>query len=307
MEYFVGNVLKEARRELSKITEDALFVDGQFKYSKNFFIEWVKIRINDFNKNFLGICCGQTGSGKSWSMIRFCEMIDPNFNINNIVFSSSEFMDLLNSGILKKGSCILFEEGQVSMDRRSWYSISNKMINYILSTFRHLNLSVIFTTPELTYIDSNSVKLFHCYLETEHIDFNNDTSTIRPKLIQTDHRTGKTYYKYLRVFMDNRIHILDRLILKKANKQLLAQYEIKKKQFTENLNRRISLEIKKIEEIQGIKNEKIKVLTEQEEYIYKLHSSGYSISQISQVTGKRPDQLYAILSKVRNKGIEIVG
>ena len=221
---------------MTKITDSALFIDGPMTYSNNYLVEFTKTRVLKYNKNWMAICCGQTGSGKTYSMMRYGELLDPNFTINNIVFKVSEFMNLLNSGTLKRGAVILFDEAGTGIPKKEWYSMANKMFNYVLQTFRHLNLIVIFTTPSLDFIDSDSRKLFHCYFETKGIDKYKRICYTKPFLIQPNAKTGKIYYKYLRIFVDSRVNIMDTAGFKPPSKHLRLQYELKKKIFTEELN-----------------------------------------------------------------------
>ena len=53
-------------------------------------------RINRYNKNWLCIVCGATGSGKSYTALKIAETVDPNFNIKKVVFTAKDFMNLIN-------------------------------------------------------------------------------------------------------------------------------------------------------------------------------------------------------------------
>jgi len=113
-------------------------------------------------------------------------------------------MALLNSGELHTGNMIIFDEAGVGIPSREWYSISNKVISYILQTFRRENLGVMFTTPSLDFIDSQARKLFHSYLETKHINREEKYVTLKYMNIQNNPKEGKIYYKYPRVMIDGR-------------------------------------------------------------------------------------------------------
>lgn len=290
---------------MSKITEDALIVrsDEGFKYSTDYFTEWAKCRVLDYNKNIIGVAIGDTGSGKTWSAIRLGELIDPNFNIDNVVFSASEFLALLNSGRLHKGSVIVYEEVQLSMNKRKWYALSNSIMNQVLSTFRNLNLVVIFTTPDLSYFDSQGQKLIKVIFETKSIIKEKNLSVVSPKILSINHITGKIYFKYMRVVKDGEVRVMDKLLLQKASHKLLAEYELKKKQFNDALNKRVELELRKFEGniVEETKNEK--VLTDREKKVYDLISEGYSLEQISQATGMNYNVVATIKHKIRSKGL----
>ena len=78
---------------------------GYAEAPKNLLTGYIKQRIKR-NKNFLACITGPTGSGKTYSALRLAERLDSEFDASRIVFTPQEFIDLLNSGTLKKGSVI---------------------------------------------------------------------------------------------------------------------------------------------------------------------------------------------------------
>jgi len=210
----------------------------------------IKNRIKRKNKNWLAIVCGETGSGKSFSALRLGEMIDPEFSIDNVVFRIEDFMRLLNSKKLKKGSVIIFDEAGVGIPAREWYTISNKAINYVLQTFRHKNLGVIFTTPDFSYIDAQTRKLFHNYIETVSIDFKKEYVKVKFFQIQFNPRYGKVYWHYSITKVNGRVKTIHKTNIKKPSKELIQAYEKKKKQFTETLNIEVEDMVKLVREKQ---------------------------------------------------------
>jgi len=79
------------------------------------FLSAIQTRLLKLNKNFLACCVGPPGSGKSFAMMRIAEILDPEFNIDRVVFSSEQFRQLLNSGTLKPGSFIVWDEAGVGV------------------------------------------------------------------------------------------------------------------------------------------------------------------------------------------------
>ena len=133
------------------------------------FVDLFRRRIRN-NKNCLVIFTGDTGSGKSYGALRFAEKLDPEFNEKRIVFTPDKFLEIIrHDKELHSGNVIIFDEAGVGMASREWYSIQNKILSYVLQTFRFKNLIVIFTVPDFTYIDSQARKLFHFYFETSKI------------------------------------------------------------------------------------------------------------------------------------------
>lgn len=197
------------------------------------------------NKNFLLFISGSTGSGKSWSSLAIAEMVDPEFNIDRVVFTALELMELINHGKLKRGSAIVFEETGVELSNKNWQSVFNKMISYLLQTFRHRNFILILNAPFLDFIDSSMRKLFHGELRTVSINRKKNTVKMRPLLLQYNSRLKKHYFKYLRIRTPKGIVPIARWNIPRPSSKLIREYEVKKRRFTDALNREILEQLKK--------------------------------------------------------------
>lgn len=197
----------------------------------------IRTRITRRNLNWLCIICGPTGSGKSYTGLEVAYEICPKrFKADYVVFTANEFMTLLNSGKLRKGDVIIFDEAGVGIPAREWYSISNKMLGYVIQTFRNLNIGVIFTVPDSSFIDTQARKLFHMMIETNAIDYKNKTVVSTLVNLQTNPRYGDTYYKYTILNDEKGPYQVDRIAFHKPPQWLIDAYEEKKKRYTEALN-----------------------------------------------------------------------
>ncbi len=264
-------------------------------------VSYIKQRIKK-NKNFLGFISGQTGSGKSYAGMSICEMCDPEFNAERIIFSGKELLSLINSGKLKKGSAILFDEAGIDLSNRSWQSVTNKLLNFLLQTFRHRNFILIFTSPYLDFVDAATRKLFHAEFSTVNIDFKRQTTKIKPQLIQYNGRLRKFYYKYLRVISPNgSISPIRFWHVPKPSNDLLKQYEKKKTNFTDKLNKSIELDLAKLE---GKKS--YKPLTDKQEEILEYLKMGKTPIEISKIMGVHSSLIYTQINNIRKKGYRIM-
>jgi len=102
---------------------------------------------------------GETGSGKSYSALTIAELIDPEFNIDKVVFEPKDFLKLLDTA--KRGDVIVFDEAGVGIPAREWQTIQNKLFGYVLQVIRYKNIGIIFTVPHLNFIDSQARRLIH--------------------------------------------------------------------------------------------------------------------------------------------------
>jgi len=202
-------------------------------------IKNIKNRMIYYNQNWLGLICGPTGSGKSFSGLRIAEEVDDTFHIGRVVFTAEEFMQVLNNG-MKQGQIIIWDEAGVGMASREWYSISNKAINYVLQTFRHLNLGVIFTTPSISYIDSQARRLFHSYIETYEVDRKRKQVKARWFTVSYSPRSDKIYHIYRRYKREKKN--LTRINI--PSKELIDAYEKKKKAFSQSLRMDVLEDVK---------------------------------------------------------------
>jgi ABC-type oligopeptide transport system ATPase subunit len=223
----------------------------------NSWARWMVGRTLRQNKNNLISVIGQTGSGKTYTAISICEIMSKMdgvpFGIDYVVFSLRELMDLINSGKLKRGSKIIFDEPQVSISAREFQSEANKVFNYLLSTFRHRNLTLFFCTPFETLLDKNSRRLFHARFETMSINRNNNTCRIKPRFIEySDFKTDAYRKQLIVMFKDENGRGKSQKLfywdVPKPSDKLIELYEQKKLEFTNNLNKNISERLKRFDE-----------------------------------------------------------
>ncbi len=211
---------------------------------------WVRYILHriESNKNFIMMISGPTGSGKTWAGLCLGEMLDKNFNVDRVIFKGAELMKLINSGELKTGSVILWDEAGIDLSSRTWQSVMNKMLNFLLQTFRHKNIILIMTAPYGDFIDVSSRKLFHAEFETAGINKAKKTCTIKPKLLQYNPSNKKWYRKYLKIIREKGGLVkIERWAIPKPSKELIKEYETKREEFTTLLNKQIERSLVKIE------------------------------------------------------------
>jgi len=213
---------------------------------KGFFNNYIDRRVKT-NRNFVAAITGSTGSGKSYSALREGEVLDETFDVDNICFQPKEFMNLINGvtkKLKKKGAVLVYDEIQVSHGHLDYRSMQSKMLNYVLQTFRHRNFILFMTSPHFSYINASCRKLFHCRMETVHINQKLKLCKLKPLLLQTNQSSGKIYQKYLRVSIKGQgTFPLKSINVRMPSKDLIKAYEEKKNKFTEDLNIKITKEL----------------------------------------------------------------
>jgi hypothetical protein len=195
------------------------------------------------NQNYICIFTGGTGTGKTYDAISFAHDIDPNFDASRIVFTATDFIKISRSG-LRPGSVIIWDEAGVGISAREWFSIQNKVISYVLETFRRDNLILIMTTPHMKFIDTKVRALLHGYCETiDPTIHGSQFGWVKYFHITTSSRSGNTMFIYPRIKeISGKIVALRGKSASEGNIHFDAPpdfitepYELKKKEFTEKL------------------------------------------------------------------------
>jgi len=231
-----------------------------YKQGEHSWVRYIKMRIRS-NLNFLALAEGSTGVGKSWAMLSVAYLIDPSFEPRQVAFSFQEVMQIINSDWFKekKWKIIVFDEPQVSISNRQWQSLTNKLFNYLLSTFRHINCILLFATPYADFIDIASQKLLHCKFEVKGHSAKTNLTTIRPKLLQYNSKLHKTYEHSLWVMHKGQLGGSTKLTkwnVPKPPQHLIDPYEEKKTAFTSKLNKSIQSQLFMMDAKQDKKDKK---------------------------------------------------
>jgi hypothetical protein len=227
-----------------------------------YWVTYIKNRIAK-KKNFLGIITGPTGSGKSWSGLSICYQVDPTFKPERIVYKIEQLMKLINENKVESGQAILWDEVGVDLSSRNWQGLINKLINFLLQTFRNKRIILIMTCPYTDFVDANTRKLFHAEFLTQSIDYQNKKVKTKPHIIQYNPRSRKFYYKFLRIRTKLGVAPLKYWNIPKSPDWLIDAYEETKTKFTNALNKDIERQVKQFRtDKEGV--DKRKELTEKQ-------------------------------------------
>ena len=285
-----------------------------YKKGEQSWIRYIKKRI-DHNLNFLALAQGPTGIGKSWSMLSVAYLIDKDFEARQIAFSFREVMEIINSDWFDKKDwqIILFDEAQTEMSNRKWQSLTNNLINLLLSTFRHRNIILLFTSPYSDFLDSQSMKLMHCIFDCKGWNKKTNKSLLRPKLLQYNSKMKKFYEHSLFIIKEGRTNKLISWKLNKPPKHLIKLYEKLKIKFTDQLNKKILSELdraegkKEEEEPEGTLNP-----NSMQPQIWEVAQKGYTnqkdllnkLSKVMKIKIEQPN-LSVNIKRMKKKGYDI--
>ena len=272
------------------------------KLPSNPFVIWVKGRIKK-NRNAIILVNGSTGSGKSYASISLAQEIakelGTSFNVNDNL--SFKFTDLLQKMNLEQnqgaGVCFVFEEvGSIGSGAasRQWQSKTNLFFNSFVQTSRHRNQILIMNCPSYSALEKSVRALIHTQLETLYINPKEKVCYLKPYICQTNSRTGKTYFKYLRVKYDGKQFKFNKLGLKHPGDKAVDEYEKMKMTFTTELNQMI---------IDSDKGEsKLKPLSPEQKEWKVLWDQGKNVKEIAEIRGYSERNSSKHKQRIENKG-----
>jgi hypothetical protein len=111
---------------------------------------------------------GEMGSGKSLAAVSIASRIDPSFKSNpRIVYTVMDFLETLRK--MKKGQALIFDECGVGVPAREWQKIQNKIMSVLAQILRFKNVCVIFTTPNIRFIDINLRESMNAFVKPRYI------------------------------------------------------------------------------------------------------------------------------------------
>ena len=229
---------------------------------QDYWISYMQDKVSGtIKRNMVILLIGKPGSGKSYSGLEICKMVDPSFDVETrVIFKARELLELIRYGKLKPGSAILFEEVGIDMDSHKWQSIQNKIMKYLLETFRHRRLILIMTTPYRSYIAKGSRILIDAEFEAFSIDYEEQKCILKPKFLEYNDRSGVVYEKYLKIINKRGTSKLKHWRIAKPCDEMLDAYEVKKKGFTDALYEKLMKDIDGADELAKAKSQYYKCL-----------------------------------------------
>jgi len=231
----------------------------------------IKRRLLKNNQNILVAITGKTGSGKSYSTLSICELyynevLNKEFPIENCCFSLEELMKRLRSGQLKKGDLLILEEAGVNAGSLDFQNKIVKMFNYLLQSFRSLNVGLIVNLPMFSMLNKQSRMLMHLHLQTVTIDKDKKIAILKPLWLQYNQHSGKLYLHRPEVYNDGVPEKIDYIVCPLPSSELRKKYEQKKENFLFGLVDEFNKEIEKVKD-----KDRIRMRDEHKEIFHLYH------------------------------------
>jgi len=229
----------------------ARLIHGNPEQEGDMIIKWLKQRLLINNKNVLSANLGATGSGKSYRDLRIAELhykrnLNKPFPPENICFGVEQIMERLQSGELIRGEVLICEEAGVNLGSLDFQNRVVKLFNYVLQSFRSMNIAIFFNLPYLSMLTKQARMLIHITFESVSIDQKNKVNTCKPFFHQVNQQSGKVYRKYPRVKVNGNQKTIKRFDFSLPSQYLIDAYETKKNNYLINMTKDFSREINQI-------------------------------------------------------------
>lgn len=249
------------------------------------------------------IATGMPGSGKSWALLSYFSLVDPDFDVDSQCFFKA--LDLIkefkNDRVLK-GKPFMFDEAGIDANSLKWQNEINQGLNAFFQTARHRNYIFGMTVPFINFVSKGVRTLMNCHFIAEGWNSKNETK-VKPRVLQYNGDMDKFYRKRLLIRLKGGVDFVNEIRLPKPRAKLVNQYEKKKKEFTTDLFGNI---IEKIEENQE-KRKKTSTLnlTFKQEQVLKKLKEGKRAIDIAREMGDIPQVIHGVIVGLRKKGVKV--
>lgn len=211
----------------------------------------------------------KVGNAKSVTAVKLGEVLDSEFNIDKVTFSTRDFLARLDDVEKTKtpSQVVILDEAAISAPSSEWYSVSNKMLHYAFVSSRYLRAVSILVTPSFAFIDSRLRSLVNFWgYPTRYAD-SGTTDTVKLKMFQvrTDLEGERRFFKKITMYNndDKRMVKFNSFIVSMPSKKLFEEYEAKSLAFKKELRGSLIKQIDDYEakqEGKGVKELNAKVL-----------------------------------------------
>ncbi len=110
-----------------------------------------KKKVLEADQDRIYVVTGREGLGKSTLTMQLAATIDPNFNLDNIVFTPEQFAEKIKKA--KRGTAIIYDEGFSGLSSKSSISRENKKLVQLLMECRQLNLFIFIVLPSFFLLE----------------------------------------------------------------------------------------------------------------------------------------------------------
>lgn len=200
-------------------------------------------RMHQKNQMFSAVVVGKPGSGKSWTAMSICELLDRTlesgnrFDLSRITFGAKEFADAVKKK-KKMGSMFIVDDAGITVYSREAMIKTVRDITKIFQTIRFRNYGIILTLPSWSMLDKNIRWLVDAYIEMV------EPGVFKYMWVKPNAYSGEVFRNYP-IRMDTEEHPegmsfrrpvkVKRFAVDKPSQELRGGYEKKKSDYMDKL------------------------------------------------------------------------
>ena len=200
----------------------------------------------------------RTGTGKSYTGLKFGQEMDRDFGMHKVVYFPKDFLDVMDY-IEDRGEMsqmVLVDEGEVTAPAHLWASFTNSAIGYTLATFRYLKCNACFCSPTFAWLDKRIRFLVSHWGITEKkyddkIEPGKKQSRVELKMyeLRTNFMGDKLFAKKIKIRTADGVFRLGTINVKMPDESLAEEYEKKSRKFKQHFRAKVSKDIQKFIEM----------------------------------------------------------
>ena len=177
-------------RMLTRVVNPVGAVQGQSSPSR-WLVNWIARRIRENRPGNL-VATGETGSGKSYNMMRLGVNVDEDFTVDNILFTIPDFITKLNTRP-PAGTVLMVDEAGLFASNRDWHQDQQMLFGKTAQSMRYRGILVFYTVPRLPFVDITTRQLIQILLESMPTRGRMKPFFIRPAANRNDNRPWYYY------------------------------------------------------------------------------------------------------------------
>lgn len=220
------------------------------KEPKSYLMRYIHKKVYDDHEDFILLVVGKRGKGKSYASMRIAETWSNDKGIpfsvaDNVKYTVKSMLSSVNSLRHAEGSCIIMEEAGVHANARKFMAEVNMALNFFTQTVRTRHYLIIFNLPKSKMTDFSVRSMASGRLEIFKKDKKRMLTIGKLYLLDYDEFTKKEWRRFLRVRMQGqkKLHVVKAIEFALPSPEIIRDYEIKKKAYTERLYKDLEFSI----------------------------------------------------------------
>ena len=228
------------------------------------------------NEHFMAAIVGREGSGKSMTGLKLAEVTDPSFSAERVMFEPKPFLERLKEwkdNGETQGKVVVADEAGVGVGVRTWHDKDQILFNQVLQVIRDENMTMFFTIPRLSELDSQTRGRLHALLEMGE---KKDGEWAKVKWLNwrpTRDERSKIYRNHMEIQVRGQKRTVKRLSISPPSEQLVSEYKDRKEVFQNDLyEKAISQMEDDVDDEKSVKDVAVEIADEKVEDYVSVHN-----------------------------------